>query len=164
MWWRDALTLWNGAPLCKRAVEIQVETDALKTGWGGTTLSLEASGTWTKEVSFQPSNYCELLAVIKTLQSFKNSTTRKSGASTVRQHHNSLLHKQFGGTQSSYDPVDEGDIYPCTQEPNGFVSKILSRVPQLSCRQTVKTIIPCTNGKCIPNCSNGWTRDGDHIQ
>ena len=42
MWWRDALTLWNGAPLCKRAVEIQVETNALKTGWGGTTLSLKA--------------------------------------------------------------------------------------------------------------------------
>ena len=71
MWWRDALTLWNGAPLCKRAVEIQVETNALKTGWGGMTLSLEASGTWTKEVSFQLSNYHELLAVLKTLQSFK---------------------------------------------------------------------------------------------
>ena len=78
----------------------------------------------------------------KNITIFQNSTTRKSGASTVRQHHNSLLHKQFGRTQSSYDPVDEGDIYPCTQEPNGFVSKILSQVPQLSCRQTVKTIIP----------------------
>ena len=31
MWWRDALTSWNSAPLCKRAVEIQVETNALKT-------------------------------------------------------------------------------------------------------------------------------------
>ena len=71
MWWRDALTSWNGAPLCKRAEEIQAETHALKTGWGGMTLSLEASGTWTKEVSFQLSNYCELLAVLKTLQSFK---------------------------------------------------------------------------------------------
>ena len=71
MWWRDALTSWNGAPLCKRAVELQVETDALKTSWGGTTLSLEASGTWTKDVSFQLSNYHELLAVLKTLQSFK---------------------------------------------------------------------------------------------
>ena len=40
MWWTDALTSWNGAPLCKRAVEIQVETDASKTGWGGMTLSL----------------------------------------------------------------------------------------------------------------------------
>ena len=51
---------------------------------------------------------------IKNITIFQNSTTRKSGASTVRQHHNSLLHKQFGRTQSSYDPVDEGDIYPCT--------------------------------------------------
>ena len=71
MWWRDALMSWNGAPLCKRAVEIQVETDALKTGWGGMTMLLEASGMWTKEVSFQPSNYHKLLAVLKTLQSLK---------------------------------------------------------------------------------------------
>ena len=35
MWWRDALTLWNGAPLCKRAVEIQVENRCFENrlGW-----------------------------------------------------------------------------------------------------------------------------------
>ena len=71
-WWLSSLQNWNGAPLLKPERQIQVETDASKTGWGGATKSLEASGTWTKDVSFQPSNYRELLAVLKSVQSFRH--------------------------------------------------------------------------------------------
>ena len=34
-WWHDALKGWNGAPLCQKLVDAQVETDASKIGWGG---------------------------------------------------------------------------------------------------------------------------------
>ena len=71
-WWYNALKNWNGAPLLKPTRKIQVETDASGSGWGGCTGSFEASGTWTKDVSFRPSNYRELLAVLKSIQSFRN--------------------------------------------------------------------------------------------
>ena len=32
LWWRDVLASWNGAPLCKKAIEVQLEMDAYGTG------------------------------------------------------------------------------------------------------------------------------------
>ena len=71
-WWLVSLTSWNGAPLHTSTPTVQIATDASGTGWGGAWGTREASGTWTKDVSFQPSNYRELLAIYKTLQSFQN--------------------------------------------------------------------------------------------
>lgn len=88
-WWYTAVNNWNGAPLGQKAVQAQVETDASSRGWGAVlrskeiqqeqkaihtttqTLNLEASGLWTGEVSFQHSNYRELLAILMGLLSFK---------------------------------------------------------------------------------------------
>ena len=76
IWWFEALRNWNGAPLQKTGKQIQIETDASGTGWGAICKTLEgvieASGTWTKDVSFQPSNYRELLAILKAIRSFRN--------------------------------------------------------------------------------------------
>ena len=79
-WWLDALKNWNGAPLCRTQQQIQIATDASGSGWGGVckTRNLEASGVWTKDVSFQPSNFRELLAIYKTLQSFQNDLKGKA--------------------------------------------------------------------------------------
>ena len=68
---------WNGIPLYKKAVQVQLEMDASGTGWGGTTQMLEASGTWTKDKAYQPSNFRELLVVLKSLQSFKQALQGK---------------------------------------------------------------------------------------
>ena len=50
--------------------------DVRGTGWGGQcnlpSGPLEASGMWNKDVSFQPSNYRELLAILKCIQSFQH--------------------------------------------------------------------------------------------
>ena len=37
----------------------------------GTTLQNDTAGSWSKDVSFQPPNYRELLAVLKPIVSFK---------------------------------------------------------------------------------------------
>ena len=133
MWWRDALASWNGAPLCKRVVEIQVETDASKIGWGGMILSLEASGTWTKEVSFQLSNYHELLAVLKTLQSFKTVLEGKvvqvlSDNITTVCYINNL-----GGPSPLMTWLMKAIFTHVHENRMFFVSKIFSLVLELSC-------------------------------
>ena len=71
-WWATALPSWNGAPLLKPPIDDQIYTDASGTGWGGWSQHLKASGTWDISVAYQPSNYCELLAVWRTLESFPN--------------------------------------------------------------------------------------------
>ncbi len=65
----NVASTWNGAHLLPAQVDIQVWSDASQTGWGGWTGHHLASGTWPPEVSAQPSNYRELLAIHKVLQS-----------------------------------------------------------------------------------------------
>ncbi len=82
-WWFTAVNSWNGAPLVLSTPDVQLTTDASGSGWGGflpgaqTHLLfpegsefLQAAGTWTKRVSMEQSNFRELLAVLKCLQSF----------------------------------------------------------------------------------------------
>ena len=72
-WWYEAIKSWNRAPLCQKAVDLQVETDASSFGWESYLIQYRtsASGSWNKEVSFRHSNFRELLAVYMTLLSFK---------------------------------------------------------------------------------------------
>ena len=72
MWWLSAIEQWNGAPLFVSPPDIQCETDASASGWGGVipSLNIEASGTWNKEVSFKHLNYRELLMILIVVKSF----------------------------------------------------------------------------------------------
>ena len=80
LWWLNAIQQWNGTPLFVTPPEIQCETDASASGWGGCipSLNLEASGTWNKEVSFKHSNYRELLTVLIVIKSFLPHLKNKS--------------------------------------------------------------------------------------
>ena len=71
-WWLQSISSWNGNPLLPADKPVvQISTDASGTGWGGACGNIEASGTWSKDVSFRPSNYRELLAVYKTIISLR---------------------------------------------------------------------------------------------
>ncbi len=69
-WWSSALESWEGMPLCDRAVQCQISTDASGFGWGGHFLNLHASGSWKGFAKSLHSNDKELLAVFLTLKSF----------------------------------------------------------------------------------------------
>ena len=56
----------------KQTVDCQLETDASASGWGGQVFNLQASGMWSADVSYQHSNFRELLAVYMSLKSFVN--------------------------------------------------------------------------------------------
>ena len=64
-------------PLTVTKNQVQLTTDASGTGWGSWTGTLEASGTWNKNVSFQPSNFRELLVIYKSILSFRDILANK---------------------------------------------------------------------------------------
>ena len=72
-WWLHALKGWNRAPLKSKQVEIQVETDASASGWGGliSNTNICAAGIWNNRVSYMHSNFRELLAVLQTVRSLQ---------------------------------------------------------------------------------------------
>ncbi len=65
--------------------EIQSSTDASSSVWGGIVLNsnnieligMSASGMWSRMISHKPSNYCELLTIIVTLESFSDQLQDK---------------------------------------------------------------------------------------
>ncbi len=80
-WWFHALHSWNGAPLLRPPVDLhlQIETDTSNSGWGAWMgHSNLCSGPWEKEVSFEHSNFKELLAVYRTLQTLESQVKNKA--------------------------------------------------------------------------------------
>ena len=76
-WWLVSLNTWNGRPVVKRQIDIQLFTDASDSGWGGVCDNNEAAGHWTPEVKQTSINYRELLAVLLSLKSFKDIIANK---------------------------------------------------------------------------------------
>ena len=79
-WWLSALTSWNGRPIIKYSIDIQLYTDASDSGWGAVCNGEEASGLWTVPIAHTSINYRELLTVLLGLKSFlpkvKNKTVQ----------------------------------------------------------------------------------------
>ena len=79
-WWQESITQWNGVPLLAGEIQIQMEMDASKYGWGAVIKEqqVEAAGIWDFEVTQQSLNYKELLAILCAVQSFKKRLECKS--------------------------------------------------------------------------------------
>jgi hypothetical protein len=71
-WWVQALSSWNGAPIQKGPIDMQMETDASTSGWGAciTGTNQFAAGFWNERLRLMPSNYREMMAVLMALKSF----------------------------------------------------------------------------------------------
>ena len=76
-WWSVALENWNGRPVVKRQIDLQLFTDASDSGWGGVCEKYEAAGPWTTAVKQTSINYRELLAVFLCIQSFQDKLANK---------------------------------------------------------------------------------------
>ena len=77
-WWLDSLQNWNGHPLQVRPPQGQMFTDVSHLGWGAVYGLKEAAGHWNLQMSFEHSNYRELIAVLMALKSFGPSMKEKS--------------------------------------------------------------------------------------
>lgn len=71
-WWLSAIDNWNGRPVVKQNIDVQIFTDSSNSGWGAVCGSLKAAGLWDETVSYQHINYKELFAVLLAIKSFAN--------------------------------------------------------------------------------------------
>ena len=62
-WWKSSLSEWNGLVVQEHPIDIQLTTDASSIAWGAWIPGQSAQGFWTKDMSYQSSNYRELSAV-----------------------------------------------------------------------------------------------------
>ncbi len=67
-WWIHYLQDWNCRAIISPGLDMVVETDASKTGWGAVCQSTEVSGLWTTEESKEHINVLEMKAVTLALQ------------------------------------------------------------------------------------------------
>jgi hypothetical protein len=70
-WWLDEMASPRPRKVLLRPVQCQLLTDASQTGWGASLSGQPATGYWNTRVSYEPSNYRELLAVLLALLSFE---------------------------------------------------------------------------------------------
>ena len=62
-WWKSSLSEWNGLVVQEHPIDIQLTTDAPSIAWGAWIPCQSAQIFWTKDMSYQSSNYRELSAV-----------------------------------------------------------------------------------------------------
>ena len=62
VWWRDHLQAWNGKALFQRSVDLVIETDASRKGWGAYCEGVSTGGAWCSNEQRLHINSLELLA------------------------------------------------------------------------------------------------------
>ncbi|KAI8480797.1 hypothetical protein Bbelb_414820 [Branchiostoma belcheri] len=100
VWWRDQLANANSRPILAPSADLEVESDASGTGWGGFCNGVHTGGRWTERESRAHINVLELQAASMTVRAFckdiENGHVRvHSDNSTVVAYLNRL-----GGTRS----------------------------------------------------------------
>ena len=99
---------WNGKTLIKREVDLTIESDASRTGWGAACQRQRTGGPWTQVESQMHINCLELLAAadVRKEHNWDINTTE------IGQHISCCIHKQPGGRSlpragsTSQEPVD----------------------------------------------------------
>ena len=76
-WWLESLDNWNGSPIRKQPIDIQLVTDSSGYAWGAHLEKEEAFGLWDNQVSNKSSNYREMMAVLMGLHSFSEHIRNK---------------------------------------------------------------------------------------
>jgi hypothetical protein len=73
LWWRDHLHAWNGRALFQDPVELIIETDASRKGWGAYCEGVRTGGPWSFEEKRLHINCLEILAGSLAIKTFTKS-------------------------------------------------------------------------------------------
>ena len=73
LWWRDHLHTWNGRALFQDPVDLVIETDASRKGWGAYCQGVRTGGPWSFEEKRLHINCLELLAGSLAVKTFTKS-------------------------------------------------------------------------------------------
>ncbi|CAB4020243.1 Transposon Ty3-G Gag-Pol poly, partial [Paramuricea clavata] len=69
-WWRDHLLAWNGRALFQKPIDLIIETDASRKGWGAYCQGISTGGPWCLEEKRLHINCLELLAGSLAIKTF----------------------------------------------------------------------------------------------
>ena len=138
-WWRDAVTNWNGTPLCQKSIDIQIETDASGTGWGGYLQeeTHQAAGFWNR-------HRLHGIKLLRTASNLKNTpiisthTAREKGSSVKQQRHSYCIPESIRRSKSDYDRSHQGHFHVLQGEQYYRVCRISRRSEQCESRRIVK--------------------------
>ncbi len=149
LWWFHALQGWNGAPLCRHNIDLQISTDASAIGWGGhlpvqdgvaCSSDILASGSWSPQCRHLHSNTRELLAVYRTLQSMRGFLRKKHVQVLSNNVTTCTYLNRLGGRSGSSQKQDRGvDLCFVQREWYGSDSQIPQGQRQPGGRQFIQT-------------------------
>ena len=74
LWWRDHLQGWNGKALFQHPIDLIIETDASRKGWGAYCEGVSTGGPWCSEEKRLHINCLELLAGSFAIKTFTKTT------------------------------------------------------------------------------------------
>ena len=77
-WWIEYSSSWNGSPIRRAPISVQIFTDSSSYGWGAVCNGVEASGTWPPDIAQEHINYKELLTFSYALACFKCTVKDKT--------------------------------------------------------------------------------------
>lgn len=77
-WWLKEVSGERKRVLEKRTITCHMETDASQTGWGATLDGQQAAGVWNVRLSYEHSNYRELMGIFLGIMSFKEQLKNQS--------------------------------------------------------------------------------------
>ena len=76
-WWTEQLTRWNGKSLVLRNIDLTLESDASRTGWGASCQGVHTGGPWSPQERSYHINCLELLAASLVVKTFMKGLTNK---------------------------------------------------------------------------------------
>ena len=164
-WWRSPRNLDRGLDWTF-PVEVVVTTDASAWGWGAHLEEAVAQGAWSPVEASRSSNQRELLAILRTIESFqgrlagKHLQVRTDNAAAV-----AYVNKQ-GGTRSpalqgdiQQDPILGGDKPVLDNSgPSKGHAKFSGRLPKSSTSEAGR-VVPKRGGILSDNAKVGSSRD-----
>ena len=95
-WWTEQLTRWNGKSLVLRNIDLTLESDASRTGWGASCQGVHTGGPWSPQERSYHINCLELLAASLVVKTFMKGLTNKRVPASAGQSDSGCIYKQFG--------------------------------------------------------------------
>ena len=77
-WWLNEIKGERKHVIEKRPIDLTMSTDASQTGWGAYLEGESAAGVWNTRMSYEHSNYRELMGILLAIQTFEEKITGKT--------------------------------------------------------------------------------------
>ena len=137
-WWIQNLNICNGRYFIQSYIQVLIQTDAPRKGWGVVCQGISTGGQWSKEEQLLHINVLELKAVKLTLLTFNKQKSLKAQFISNRQHHCTTLSCENGGNREpNVTEIKERNLAVSLETPDHDYCRIPSKFFDCGGRLTV---------------------------